>query len=536
MLSKVSTVAQVRERVIPSMPICTNPKCGEISKSKTRFCPHCGQESLSTVSKQELGNIQDEPLTTETFENETLYSPAPQDRVSNRKRIFHSTPDGVKFRIKLNVKKILAIMILVPIGAYLIFDAAPASLKDFISLKLDRQQEFSTDFKEDELQFKFMAYSKNGIPVYFKGCGPIDYFIRQNYASSADIAIVQTALSNLADAAGRSFNFKGLSENTEGKAFPGSVLIDFTNERESKELRKAQSDSEIGVAGLGGPGILGFADTPRFNSQVATDGTISINQRYWPGLNTEEKIAVIMHEMGHVLGLDHPVNGTNQLMDASGRYYSTSLGTGDLLGLQILSALGGCREFPDYLKVGSSQNSASEVTQSQSTQSVDSSAGSDTGLENMYLNRSTINSALNSCGSSYPEVIQELNFVIPSSWNLLEDDGCGSGRSHTWSNPYNSAESVSLSSWGGVGWCQDVDPDDLDTIASQLVGEVDYISRVWRSSGRFIYLYSDNLTTGHIEIGSESQFCGDGSIILTVNDQADMDLSDAIVEVVFGTF
>ena len=345
------------------MPICTNPKCGEISKSKTRFCPHCGQESLSTVSKQELGNIQDEPLTTETFENETLYSPAPQDRVSSRKRIFHSSPSGVKFRMKLNVKKILAIMIFVPIAAILIFDAAPASWKDSIYLKLDRQQEFSTDFNEDELQFKFMAYSENGIPVYFKGCGPIDYFIRQNYASSQDISIVKTALSNLADGAGRSFNFKGLSENTEGVAPPGSVLIDFTNERESKELRKAQSkaqsDSESGVAGLGGPGIPIFTNTPRFNSQVSTDGTISINQRYWPGLSTEDKITVIMHEMGHVLGLDHPVNGTNQLMDASGSYYNTSLGKGDLLGLQILSALGGCREFPDYLTQASSQESSS---------------------------------------------------------------------------------------------------------------------------------------------------------------------------------
>ena len=522
------------------MPICTNPKCGEISKSKTRFCPHCGQESLSTVSKQELGNIQDEPLTTETFENETLYTPAPQDRVSSRKRIFHSSPSGVKFRMKLNVKKILAIMIFVPIGAYLIFDAAPASWKDSIYLKLDRQQEFSTDFNEDELQFKFMAYSENGIPVYFKGCGPIDYFIRQNYASSQDISIVKTALSNLADGAGRSFNFKGLSENTEGVAPPGSVLIDFTNERESKELRKAQSkaqsDSESGVAGLGGPGIPIFTNTPRFNSQVSTDGTISINQRYWPGLSTEDKITVIMHEMGHVLGLDHPVNGTNQLMDASGSYYNSSLGKGDLLGLQILSALGGCREFPDYLKVGSSQNSASEVTQNQSTPIEDSSAVSETGSEDMYLNRSTINSALNSCGSSYSEVIQELNFLIPSSWNLLEDDGCGSGRSHTWSNPEYFAQSVSLSSWAGVGWCQDVDPDDLDTIASQLVGEVDSFTRVWRSSGRFIYMYSGNSTTGHIEIGSESQFCGDGSVILTVNDEVDLDLSDALVEVVFGTF
>ena len=517
------------------MPICTNPKCGEISKSKTRFCPHCGQESLSTVSKQELGNIQDEPLTTETFENETLYSPAPQDRVTSRKRIFHSSPSGVKFRMKLNVKKILAIMIFVPIGAYLIFDAAPASWKDSIYLKLDRQQEFSTDFNEDELQFKFMAYSENGIPVYFKGCGPIDYFIRQNYASSADITIVQTALSNLGDGAGRSFNYKGFTKDSAGKVSPGSVLIDFTSMQESKELRKAQAETKQDVAGLGGAGTTEYTSKPRFNSEVTTDGTVWVNKEFWLEMSRESKINLIMHEMGHVLGLGHPKDGTNQIMDAN-VYYSTSLGTGDLLGLQILSALGGCREFPDYLKVRNPQNSASEVTQSQSTQSVESSAGSEAGLEDIYLNRSTIDSALNSCGSSYPEVIQELNYVIPSSWNMQEDNGCGSGNSHTWSNPYNSTESVSLSSWAGVGWCQDVDPDDLDTIASQLVGEVDYISRVWRSSGRFIYMYSDNLTAGHIEIGSESQFCGDGSTILTVSDQADMDLSDAIVEVVFGTF
>ena len=535
MLSKVSAVAQVREKVIPSMPICTNPKCGEISKSKTRFCPHCGQESLSTVSKQELGNIQDEPLTTETFENETLYSPAPQDRVSNRKRIFHSTPDGVKFRIKLNVKKILAIMILVPIGAYLIFDAAPASLKDFISLKLDRQQEFSTDFKEDQLQFKFMSYSENGIPVYFKGCGPIDYFIRQNYASSADIAIVQTALSNLGDGAGRLFNFKGLTKDSAGKVSPGSVLIDFTSMQESKELREAQAETKQDVAGLGGAGTTEYTSKPRFNSEVTTDGTVWVNKEFWLEMSRESKINLIMHEMGHVLGLGHPKDGTNQIMDAN-VYYSTSLGKGDLLGLQILSALGGCREFPDYLKVGSAQNSASEVTQNQSTPIEDSSVGSETGLEDMYLDRSTIDSALNSCGSSYSGVIQEINFLIPSSWNLLEDDGCGSGRSHTWSNPEYFAQSVSLSSWAGVGWCQDVDPDDLDTIASQLVGEVDSFTRVWRSSGRFIYMYSGNSTTGHIEIGSESQFCGDGSVILTVNDEVDIDLADEILEVVFGTF
>ena len=67
-----------------------------------------------------------------------------------------------------------------------------------------------------------------------------------------------------------------------------------------------------------------------------------------------------MHEMGHVLGLTHPVNGTNQIMDASA-YYGTSLGSGDLLGLQILSALAGCRDFPDYLIPVSTQSSATDT-------------------------------------------------------------------------------------------------------------------------------------------------------------------------------
>lgn len=519
------------------MPICTNPNCGEKSKAKTRFCPHCGQESLSTLSKRELGDIQEKPLTTESFENETLNSLAPQDLVTSKKGFFHSLANGVKFRRKLNVKKILAIVISIPIVAFLIFDAAPGSMKDSLYLKLGHQKEFSTDFKENQLQFKFMTYSKNGIPVYFKGCGPINYYIRQNYATSSDISMVQIALSNLGDGAGRSFNFKGFSEDNAGKVFPGSVLIDFTSEQESEDLREAQTETKQDLAGLGGAGTIGNSNTPRFNSEVVTDGTVWVNKKYWLDMDRDTKINLIMHEMGHVLGLDHPANGANQIMDANVSY-STSLGTGDLLGLQILSALGGCREFPDYLKVGSSQNSASENNQNQSTQNDDTNANSNTGLEDIYLDRSTISTALNSCRSRYPEVIQKLNIVIPSSWNMQEDNGCGSGNSHTWFNPYNPTERVTLRGWGAVGWCENSGPEDLAEIASRLVGKVETISRVGRASGRYIYLYSNSSSTGYIEVGSESQWCVDGSTVLSINDEVknDNDLYEAIVEVVFGFF
>ena len=196
------------------MPICTNPNCGEISKSKTRFCPHCGQETLSYVRKDELGNLQEKPLTTEIFEQETMRSLAPQDLVRKKKSIFDRHSQKKRSRRKLNIKKILGVIAFIPIGAILIFDAAPGSLKDSIYIAIDRQKAFSLEFNEEQLQFKFNEYADNGIPVYFKGCGPIDYFIRQNYASSEDISIVKTALSNLGDGAGRLFNFKGLTKES----------------------------------------------------------------------------------------------------------------------------------------------------------------------------------------------------------------------------------------------------------------------------------------------------------------------------------
>ena len=43
--------------------------------------------------------------------------------------------------------------------------------------------------------------------------------------------------------------------------------------------------------------------------------------------------------------------------DSNESYELSSLGSGDLMGLQILSALAGCRDFPEYLTQASSQDS-----------------------------------------------------------------------------------------------------------------------------------------------------------------------------------
>jgi hypothetical protein len=329
------------------MPICTNPNCGEISKSKTRFCPHCGQESLSYVSKSELGNVNDRVLTTETFEIETARALAPEEPSFKKKRDFLYL-----FRIEgkkqLSVKEIFIFVIVVMLFGLLVFDAAPAPIKDSLLQRVGLQEKFSLNFKENELQFKFSNMNENGVPTYFKGCGSIDYYVRQNYASEEDLSLLAIAFSSLSSGIGRAFDFKGLTQERDVSALPNSVLIDFASTKEFEEIQYNELESDLEFAGLGGQEDFEATDKPRFNSWAATKGQISINQEAWESMDVSSKQIVLMHEMGHVLGLGHPRNGKNQVMDGED-YYLPELGSGDLMGLRILSALAGCREFPDYL-------------------------------------------------------------------------------------------------------------------------------------------------------------------------------------------
>ena len=88
------------------------------------------------------------------------------------------------------------------------------------------------------------------------------------------------------------------------------------------------------VAGLGGsPTIVSANGTPQ---RVA--GTIALSRGYYGRLaeqgDHDEELAVLLHEFGHVLGLDH-VDSSSELMfhDNVGR---TTLGLGDLEGLRRL--------------------------------------------------------------------------------------------------------------------------------------------------------------------------------------------------------
>ncbi len=88
------------------------------------------------------------------------------------------------------------------------------------------------------------------------------------------------------------------------------------------------------VAGLGGSRVI---DGP-YGSRRLVAGTIALSRDYYTMLTERgdhgEALAVLLHEFGHVFGLDH-VDSPRELMyaDNSDR---TSFGAGDLEGLRLL--------------------------------------------------------------------------------------------------------------------------------------------------------------------------------------------------------
>jgi hypothetical protein len=231
----------------------------------------------------------------------------------------------------------------------IIFLLTPDSFKDSALQKTGLQANFSTNYNESAFQFKFLELAANQVPFYFKGCGPIDYYVRQNYATNEDLEVLDYAFNKMSVGIGRQFIFKGFVSLESGTNALDGVFVNFTDESISPSLRESIAKYGTEVAANGGPDISIGVNRPKFGSFAATKGTVNVNKRYWIETSYVDKATVIMHEVGHVLGLTHPLYSAGQVM-GSGIYEGAELGAGDKLGLEILSAVAGCRPFPQYLQ------------------------------------------------------------------------------------------------------------------------------------------------------------------------------------------
>ena len=190
--------------------------------------------------------------------------------------------------------------------------------------------------------YAFLEEHADGRPVTFDPCQEIHYVVRPDGAPPSGAAMVEQALAELHRATGLVFVDDGLTDEApaQDRSRPHQwsvrdtrppVLIAWATEEEWPSL----AGTVVGEAGPVSESVAG--SVPRYTTgQVVLDAE---DLDHPPGDRDGERAvrAVLMHELGHLVGLGH-VDDPSQLMYARSGPEVTGFGTGDLRGLHELGS------------------------------------------------------------------------------------------------------------------------------------------------------------------------------------------------------
>jgi hypothetical protein len=197
----------------------------------------------------------------------------------------------------------------------------------------------------------FLAWRSDDSPVRWNPCEPIHYVVNASTAPPGSTDDVREAILRVSGATGIPFVYDGLSEETptrnrsafQPSRYPGRwapVLIAWID----------PADTDIGFEKNGHTAAAVAAPTTGpLGGDVFVSGWIAMNLEdtnppgfAFPG----DQGPVLLHELGHVMGLGH-VNAEGEIMEASGGRV-TGYGPGDLEGLRSLGRDAGCLVTPAF--------------------------------------------------------------------------------------------------------------------------------------------------------------------------------------------
>jgi len=172
-------------------------------------------------------------------------------------------------------------------------------------------------------------------PVTYSSCHPVQVAVYPAGGPPDAEQLVREAVAKMRDATGLDIvvigAFGGHAPNWNFEAAPITVVDPISVSWQDGDAIAELTDD---VAGLGGSPVI----TSPSGTRQRVAGTIALSSSYYTLLaergDHDEALAVLLHEFGHVFGLDH-VNSPGELMneDNIGR---TSFGPGDLEGLRLL--------------------------------------------------------------------------------------------------------------------------------------------------------------------------------------------------------
>jgi hypothetical protein len=197
--------------------------------------------------------------------------------------------------------------------------------------------------------FALWGRRDDGTPIRWDPCEPIRWVFNPDGAPPTGQADVAAALQLVADASGLSFRFDGLTDEVPSWHRPllqperygdrwAPVLVAWTGPDDELALTERQRGAAVPVAVSTSDGETLFV-----SGQVVLNATADLDAGF--GDRSSSWGAVLAHEGGHLVGLDH-VDDRSQLMYPETAPGPAIFGIGDRRGLQAVGARGGCLDVP----------------------------------------------------------------------------------------------------------------------------------------------------------------------------------------------
>jgi hypothetical protein len=194
--------------------------------------------------------------------------------------------------------------------------------------------------------FLFLDRTDQGAPTRWNPCEPIHYVVNASLAPPGSIADVHEAVRRISSATGISFVYEGITDE-EASIHREFFQPDRYGPRWAPVLIAWADPDDSDIPFVRGDRVAAGVAVPVIPStrfeDVYVSGWIAINadDTNPPGFDLPgEQGPVILHELGHLMGLGH-VKTAGELMNPSGGGV-TDLAAGDREGLRELGASGGC--------------------------------------------------------------------------------------------------------------------------------------------------------------------------------------------------
>ena len=219
----------------------------------------------------------------------------------------------------------------------------PPKLRELVGLNAERLADPRTAGPGGSYAFLEVQPGDPDEPVGYDPCEPIRLVINDDQAPEDGEQLVLDAMEHVEDVTGLRFSYEGTTDEPPRSSDSGAVVL-AGGEVKAPPALVSWADEDVvddlkgDVAGIGGSASVGTRGRQRY-----VTGSITLDADLFDDLmddgdgGRDEARAIVLHEFGHLLGLDHVHDGAELMNEEN--FGLLDYGKGDLNGLAKLGAI-----------------------------------------------------------------------------------------------------------------------------------------------------------------------------------------------------